>query len=732
MRTTGVVVLSCVCWLAGCDAYDPPGSASFGACCGGLGTCVPEGIAPDGLSSRLSQGECNEALLCAPSAWVEDPKAVAPACRTAGSREGRCLPACMPDVAAQADGLHRESCDEGLLCVPCFDPLNGQDTQACRLGADSPHEPARLFETCCSERGRCVPSDSLLASIQPQDAQRLGADSCHEDHTLCLPSRWLKDTGPEPETCSTLGEREGRCLPACLPEVARQRGELQQESCSLGDLCVPCFDPVSGEDTKACRIGKDEPARPPSTFERCCGRAGRCVPEEVLLQSLSEQDAQRLGSDVCPEATRCIPEPWLDSTGPRSASCRAPGDVEGRCLLACLPEVAARAGQLQQRECDREQLCVPCYDPLTGADTQACRIAMDRPEQAPRTFADCCDGAGRCVPEQVLLQSLAAEDRARLGADSCKEAALCVPADWLDAERAAVDSCHATGGGEGRCLPSCLPEVAARADQLQQRDCNRAQLCVPCYDPLTGEDTQACRIAMDRPKQAPRTFANCCGGAGRCVPEEALLQSISAEDRARLGAESCDKASLCVPSDWLETGSASAESCQGAGGIEGRCLPSCLPEVAARADKLQQRDCAGEQLCVPCYDPLTGEDTEACRIRDDAPKQRPQTYERCCGSGGQALGTCLPVELLSADQLQSLPVDSCSQPNTRCAPSELLAPAGELRACASPRLFAAPVPGVCLPECFLPPLLSLFTPRADCGAPYRCAPCSTLGGVGCD
>jgi hypothetical protein len=215
---------------------------------------------------------------------------------------------------------------------------------------------------------------------------------------------------------------------------------------------------------------------------------------------------------------------------------------------------------------------------------------------------------------------------------------------------------------------------------------------------------------------------SCCEGAGVCVPAALAPAGMS----QRLGADSCDEGALCAPRAFLEDPGATPARCQAAGELEGRCLPSCLPAVAERGEQLTRRDCDRDQRCVPCFDPSTGEDTGACRTGDDQPSDPPRTFERCCGSMGAELGTCLPLELLNAEQADALPVDSCSGPETRCAPSELTRAPYQLSWCKVPLLGSLVSEGLCLPECFVPFPARLLTPRGTCGASSRCVPCASL------
>jgi hypothetical protein len=245
----------------------------------------------------------------------------------------------------------------------------------------------------------------------------------------------------------------------------------------------------------------------------------------------------------------------------------------------------------------------------------------------------CCGGQGICFYEGIVSAQVAQ----RLATAECQEPLLCVPLAWALDPTTGPAGCRAAGDLEGRCLPSCLPELADQADQLQQRTCEPGNVCVPCHDPWTGEDTQACRLDADPgPSEPPRVFEHCCDQAGRCVPEEALPPSLSTADLERLGPDECgpEPGALCVPEPWLQPANAVAETCRAAGDLEGRCLPSCLPELSEQRDQLQQQTCASGQLCVPCYDPHSGEDTRACRLGDDAPREPAPTDGDCCRDAG--------------------------------------------------------------------------------------------------
>jgi hypothetical protein len=275
---------------------------------------------------------------------------------------------------------------------------------------------------------------------------------------------------------------------------------------------------------------------------------------------------------------------------------------------------------------------VPCYDPFSGASTGACELDDDMPGEPPHLFPTCCDdGAGSdlgtCVPQALVP----AEQNALLGQDTCGSGELCAPTDLATGSYVA-QSCSSWLDAEGRCLPACLPPVAAQASQLQDPagdDCGSGSLCVPCFDQLAGESTGACELPGDAPADdAPVTFPTCCatGGTdrGTCVPERAAgnqASSLQAQECATRVTGEAD-AYLCAPTEKALDASFTFPECT-VGGLacvllalaaqpcDGACLPACFVPADSAA-LLAQDNCQTGELCAPCIDPLAGGSTGAC------------------------------------------------------------------------------------------------------------------------
>jgi hypothetical protein len=217
-----------------------------------------------------------------------------------------------------------------------------------------------------------------------------------------------------------------------------------------------------------------------------------------------------------------------------------------------------------------------------------------------------------------------------------------------------------------------------------------------------------------------------------CVPD-ALVPDAQ---ESMLNAGGCSTNNLCVPkplaadpAGWVP------DRCASWGNGEGRCLPACLPDVAARAGQLNQGACATPgcdceddgYLCVPCYDPVTGADTGACRVSEvDAPINPPYTFPRCCSQSGNYRGTCVP-SVLAGDQAADLPDDGCGAQGPPaeafiCAPTERAINPNYAFPTCTYLLFS----GVCLADCFSPK--SPGSLQGNCSNSLNeCLPCAFGG-----
>jgi hypothetical protein len=594
-------------------------------------------------------------------------------------------------------------------------------------GACVPHQGAPVIDptalpACTCSGAHCVPN-----SLVPDASAGMLADC--DPSNKCVPDPLIASGGnfilP---TCTSIGGAEGRCLSQCVPAVQAKASQLPQSTCAAGDLCTPCFDPFSGMNTGACNLSCDPgPQQPPITFPTCCDGQGTCVPSSTVPDSQKSQ----LGVGSCPVDSNkdlCAPTELAaaDGGGFVATTCRSLDNAEGRCLSTCLPAIAAQASTLPQSTCAAGHLCAPCYDPITGADTMACRVGADPgPKEPPLTFPKCCSGTGTCVPSSTVP----AAQKGQLGTESCPADAnqfLCAPNEFTATGGFVPPTCRSLGGGEGRCLSVCLPAIASQASTLPQSTCMAGHVCAPCYDPLTGADTKACRVSNDPgPQEPPFTFPKCCSGNGTCVPSS----TVPSSQQSQLGANSCPvdaNGYLCAPSEFTASGGFTPTTCRSIANAEGRCLSTCLPSIAAQASQLPQSTCMANHLCAPCYDPLTGADTKACRISNDpGPQEPPFTFPSCCTSRG----VCVPMSLVPSSRQSQLGQDTCPNgQNYLCvAPRDFATnPSYKPPSCTGSILLLANYTGVCLPDCLaaFSGLQGLLIPQGSCAnSGDKCAPC---------
>jgi hypothetical protein len=672
------------------------------------GRCVPNTLIPAGAAGLLAT--CDTATTCAPDIFVAYANQyLPPECKSVGGYEGRCLSTCIPQVAAQATFLPQDICKTTERCAPCYDPRTGADTSACRQGTpgcDEPKNPAQTFAKCCGGVGYCVPKSAVPTADQAQ----LGPETCTGTDVLCAPDK-LTDSAYKPPACTSLANLEGRCLPECLPAVAAQKDRLPTTGCATGERCAPCYDPVTGADTGACTRGGDKPVNPPTTFPTCCGPLGHCVPGSILTPA---QQAL-LGKDTCTAAgDLCAPDVFAGS-GLKAETCRALGtlNAEGRCIPACLPSIQAQASRLDQATCDAGFLCAPCFDPTTGATTGACDQNGDKPAEPAKTYPTCCGGEGSCVPKNLVPT----DQQSQLGSDTCTGAdILCAPKKLADPAYK-PPTCASIGGLEGRCLASCLPDVAAQAANLPKATCGTGELCAPCYDPFTGAATGACSLNGDKPVNQPTTFPVCCNNLGHCVP----TANLSVDQQKQLGPDTCAPNNLCAPDAFAAPGQ-TAQTCRAVFGsvdAEGRCVPDCVPMIQAHASRLQRGTCPVNTLCAPCFDPITGASTSACSQNGDKPVEPAKTFPTCCGTN-PALGVCVPSTLVPPAQVSQLGVDTCTGTGVLCAPKSLTDSTVKPTTCTAPGAMEAR----CLPAC-LPQIQAQASNlrQVTCGAGELCAPC---------
>ncbi len=305
------------------------------------------------------------------------------------------------------------------------------------------------------------------------------------------------------------------CLDRNLPPVVAaledplQGPALEQGASACGlpsEVCLPCVNPVTGQNTGACEIGPALCQGPggestcespkaiidPTVFEEC-EVGGRCV-EKNIVESTSPGATDRL--PACSQVADgvCVPEDALRYAGaytPTSCSIGGPSGLEGRCLPSfVIPEESFdRIANLPKDPiCGAEELCAPCFDPLTGEDTGACSVSKcDAPVDTTPGFDTCLEGRGQCVSPSIILAMNPEQSTDNLRQRDCDSEAVCVP-NRLLAQPTVYQECTATFSGRGTCLDVDVLEVPL-SGLFAQAECPMEEKCVPCQ--TLGQPTGA-------------------------------------------------------------------------------------------------------------------------------------------------------------------------------------------------------------------------------------------------
>jgi len=252
------------------------------------------------------------------------------------------------------------------------------------------------------------------------------------------------------------------------------------------------------------------------------------------------------------------------------------------------------------------------------------------------------------------------------------------------------------------------------------------------------------------PNIPPASFPSCAPIAGcgvsRCVPIGALpkadpsihTQGVPADLLQKCG----DGNSVCVPDEYIKTyGEFLPKTCKSLGGVEGRCISTCVPQVNGLMDALPKDVCGDAERCAPCYNPNDGSDTQACRQGCDTGPSAETTadkdkhvFETC-----QTDGRCVPKEIVPPPLASRLVQTTCSDPDAVCAPVVKSQNLKYNFASCVPGSFSAVTGapnadaqcnitqyGGCIPKWIMDlsnPLEEMFMAQTTCPDGYLCAPC---------
>jgi hypothetical protein len=272
---------------------------------------------------------------------------------------------CLPNIASQDYGMWQMDCPDGLVCAPCYNPQTCEDSKACSSApCDAPKEGCnalacpyegapvvdvtKLDECACSGT-YCAPEVLVDEDLRPQ------LETCNGGY--CVSGRTLEHGGNYVRKCRALfGTFEGRCQSVCLPSVAEDLDVLTQETCPDGEVCAPCYDPITGEDTHACHSAPcDQPAEEKKIFEYCFEDTARCVPTEMVPKA----DRADLEQRTCPDDMLCVPNELVEDPDYAFPPCE-PNGVPGACVPEAVGSLDLIRSTLSKGPCPEHHLCVPC------------------------------------------------------------------------------------------------------------------------------------------------------------------------------------------------------------------------------------------------------------------------------------------------------------------------------------------------------------------------------------
>jgi hypothetical protein len=217
--------------------------------------------------------------------------------------------------------------------------------------------------------------------------------------------------------------------------------------------------------------------------------------------------------------------------------------------------------------------------------------------------------AAHCVPEANLAPGT---DKTML--PKCPDQSFCTPDDFIATDgKFLLKKCVSLEAGEGRCLSTCIPSVAAQIDTLPKDTCADSERCAPCWNPIDGADTKACSQGCDTgPPAAKVVFTPCGAGKGICVPKAI----VPAEFGSNVPPADCTKTDyVCAPIEKAKDFNYNFPVCTptSLGGLLGMPAPNgqkggCVPAYIIPTDQqslLLQDGCPEGDICAPCTNPLS-------------------------------------------------------------------------------------------------------------------------------
>ncbi|HTU58598.1 MAG TPA: hypothetical protein VMF89_09190 [Polyangiales bacterium] len=250
--------------------------------------------------------------------------------------------------------------DSAYMCKPKPEDKGGIGEDGARCGAGMGRCASDVSEgiangfprDTCAEDLRCLPNMREVAAAAD--------DGTDAGMPLAFPACRVMFPGAPAE----FPDYEGRCLPTFFAKDNPLAARLQQSTCAAGELCAPCFDPLTGDSAGSCELQGDEPKEAaPTAFADCADGHGYCVPAFA-----AGMQAGQLAQLTCGEGELCGPKNKVADPNACFARCDAGSFGAGACVPAFLASIGA--GILSRGECEEGMVCGPCE--LLGMRTGVC------------------------------------------------------------------------------------------------------------------------------------------------------------------------------------------------------------------------------------------------------------------------------------------------------------------------------------------------------------------------
>jgi hypothetical protein len=262
--------------------------------------------------------------------------------------------------------------------LPRMDSSQTNSAYTCKPKAEDNGGVGRADARCCAGMGKCTSdlSEGLSSGFPLDTCSAEGELRCVPNmrEVVAVQADTDTDAGTPlafaacrvsfPGSPANFPDYEGRCLPTCFAKGNPIAARLGQSSCSAGELCAPCFDPLTGQSTGSCELQGDAPSEPaPVAFGECADGLGYCVPAFA-----AGMQAGQLTQLTCGSGELCGPKNKVADPNACFARCDTGSFGPGACVPGFLASVGA--GILARADCQEGEVCGPCE--LFGTRTGVC------------------------------------------------------------------------------------------------------------------------------------------------------------------------------------------------------------------------------------------------------------------------------------------------------------------------------------------------------------------------